>query len=491
MEAPDTTALENRPAIFMIGSSNVGKRTLLSRLLSVDFEDTSDSSSEVLAQGWTINTKYYTADVSVWMAHLHDEFSIKTLPVYNCLTALVMVFDVNDLSSLVALQDWVSRTDIQKFEILLCIGNKVDLISDHPVHAEYRRRLKNLEESSADTYTEFYEFGISEAEGSSLLGGEDPAGDIKRSCLDWCTEHNIEYIESCASNADFDKCLSVDGDSQGVERLFGALSAHMWPGMILKSGNNIPQPALPNIEDLSEEESDYEFEYEVLSAGTAEQWDDTNEEWVSATGTSSVSDVRGSIGQNNHIIEHDHVLSAGTAEQWDDTNEEWVSATGTSSVSDVRGSIGQNNHIIEHDHVLSAGTAEQWDDTNEEWVSATGTSSVSDVRGSIGQNNHIIEHDHANWEKFDNKEQQPSTSIVELQNKEVLLNVDDRNVEAETNEVTPFEFEDLEQLMSEIGNIRDNLRFMPDFQRREMAAKLAMKMATMFGGGSDDEEALD
>ncbi|KDP43789.1 hypothetical protein JCGZ_22416 [Jatropha curcas] len=403
MEAPDTTALENRPAIFMIGSSNVGKRTLLSRLLSVDFEDTSDSSSEVLAQGWTINTKYYTADVSVWMAHLHDEFSIKTLPVYNCLTALVMVFDVNDLSSLVALQDWVSRTDIQKFEILLCIGNKVDLISDHPVHAEYRRRLKNLEESSADTYTEFYEFGISEAEGSSLLGGEDPAGDIKRSCLDWCTEHNIEYIESCASNADFDKCLSVDGDSQGVERLFGALSAHMWPGMILKSGNNIPQPALPNIEDLSEEESDYEFEYEVLSAGTAEQWDDTNEEWVSATGTSSVSDVRGSIGQNNHIIEHDH----------------------------------------------------------------------------------------ANWEKFDNKEQQPSTSIVELQNKEVLLNVDDRNVEAETNEVTPFEFEDLEQLMSEIGNIRDNLRFMPDFQRREMAAKLAMKMATMFGGGSDDEEALD
>jgi hypothetical protein len=31
---------------------------------------------------------------------------------------------------------------------------------------------------------------------------------------------------------------------------------------------------------------------------------------------------------------------------------------------------------------------------------------------------------------------------------------------------------------------------MPDFQRREMAANLAMKMAAMFGGGSDvdDEE---
>jgi alpha- and gamma-adaptin-binding protein p34 len=38
--------------------------------------------------------------------------------------------------------------------------------------------------------------------------------------------------------------LSVYGDVQGVERLFGALSAHMWPGMILKSGNRIPAPFL-------------------------------------------------------------------------------------------------------------------------------------------------------------------------------------------------------------------------------------------------------
>lgn len=38
--------------------------------------------------------------------------------------------------------------------------------------------------------------------------------------------------------------LSVNGDSQGLERLLGALSAHMWPGMILKSGNRITVPSL-------------------------------------------------------------------------------------------------------------------------------------------------------------------------------------------------------------------------------------------------------
>lgn len=39
--------------------------------------------------------------------------------------------------------------------------------------------------------------------------------------------------------------LSVDGDLQGVERLDGALSAYMWPGMVLKSGDKINEPSLP------------------------------------------------------------------------------------------------------------------------------------------------------------------------------------------------------------------------------------------------------
>ncbi|KAF5738081.1 hypothetical protein HS088_TW13G00976 [Tripterygium wilfordii] len=45
--------------------------------------------------------------------------------------------------------------------------------------------------------------------------------------------------------------LSVDGDSQGVERLFVALSDHMWPGMVLKSGYKITEPSLPEKEDVA------------------------------------------------------------------------------------------------------------------------------------------------------------------------------------------------------------------------------------------------
>lgn len=50
-----------------------------------------------LMDRWTIDTKYYTADVSLWMAHLHDEFSVEALPMFDRLTALVMVFDMNDV----------------------------------------------------------------------------------------------------------------------------------------------------------------------------------------------------------------------------------------------------------------------------------------------------------------------------------------------------------------------------------------------------------
>ncbi|RYQ81258.1 hypothetical protein Ahy_Scaffold1g107233 isoform A [Arachis hypogaea] len=188
----DSIPLESRPGIFIIGSPNVGKRTFLSRLLSVDFEDTSESASEVNVHGWNISNKYYSADVSIWIANLGDDCSVGKLSILQELEALVMVFymrDVSVLSSLTALQDWVSCTDIQK--TLRCIGNKVDLFPGHPAHAEYRRQLLKLDDSVLDPYAEVADYRISELERTSLLGDEESSGDIRKSCLELCTENNI------------------------------------------------------------------------------------------------------------------------------------------------------------------------------------------------------------------------------------------------------------------------------------------------------------
>lgn len=88
----------------------------------------------------------------------------------------------------------------------------------------------------------------------------------------------------------------------------------------------------------------------------------------------------------------------------------------------------------------------------------------------------------------------PSTSTSQLQEEiddGARPDANEHKEALDVDEGTHLELEDLEQLMSEIGSVRDSMRLMPDFQRREMAAKLAMKMATMFGDSSGDEEGLN
>lgn len=142
---------------------------------------------------------------------LYSHLTVRITPPFTCSL---------QLSTLVALQDWVSHIDINSFDILLCIGNKVDLIPHHLAHDEYRRRLLKATDSSRNLYSDTDEFGISVTEGSRLLGSEeDTSLDIRGACLEWCCENKIEFIEACASNPDFDKCkfyvflllLHIDG----------------------------------------------------------------------------------------------------------------------------------------------------------------------------------------------------------------------------------------------------------------------------------------
>ncbi|KAL5213580.1 hypothetical protein ABZP36_002732 [Zizania latifolia] len=405
-------SLEARPGVLLVGAPGVGKRTILSRLLAAEIPDTHDLSSGVMCQGWNVDTKYYSADLSVWTAHLGEGFSLGSLPHLDQLAALVMVFDMTDESSFFTLKNWVANVDIQRFEILLCIGNKADLVPVHGAHVEYRRRMQRIGESTTDTHPEYLDFGINESEGCGLLSEEEPCIEIRDSTSQWCIEHNIEYVEACASNADFDKCLSVNGDSQGLERLFGALSAHMWPGMILKSGNRITAPSLVEKEESTDDESNYEFEYEVLSHGSDEQW-----EFVGESSTSR--DLEG--------------LNEDKASQ----NKTVVDADANSSMPDPL----PNGRSTETAEEKPASQSYKIEDRNN--VDNTEADSSEEQQVDTPDVNKLFEDEH-------------------------------------------YGLDDLERLMSEIGNMRSNLRLVPDFQRREMAAKLAMKMAVMFGD-TDDE----
>lgn len=137
--------------------------------------------------------------------------------------------------------------------------------------------------------------------------------------------------------------------------------------------------------------------------------------------------------------------------------------------------------------MLSAGSADPWENIDERWVSASETHSHADAGGSTSQENLQVENNMVKPKEVVDDELRPSGSRIEPHNEtDRAVVADEKPLDTENDKC--YEFEDVEQLMSEMGNIRDNLRLMPDFQRREIAANLAMKMASMFGGDSDDEE---
>lgn len=151
----------------------------------------------------------------------------------------------------------------------------------------------------------------------------------------------------------------------------------------------------------------------------------------------------------------------------------------------------ESDYELEYE-ILSAGSAEPWDDSDKEWVSASVAVGSSNAEGSVAQDNPILNANLENGTNYDRDEMKPSTSGAALHSEndkgDLIPHPDDTNQGVKPDEGSHFDFEELEHLMSEIGNIRDSLRLMPDFQRREMAANMALKMAAMFGGGSDDEE---
>ncbi|KAH9316337.1 hypothetical protein KI387_024964, partial [Taxus chinensis] len=398
-------------------------------LLSAESEEIAVSSSEITCHGWTIDTKYYTANVCVWMAHLGEKTTESARSLSKHCDALVLVFDLSNPSSFEVLQDWVSGVEIQNFEILLCIGNKADLVPGHFAHAEYRRQVQKRGESSSDPHPEFWDYGIHRSEGSSLLNeDEEPADGVERSVVEWCNQNNIEYIEACAINNAFDNCISVNGDSQGIKRIQEALSAHMWPGMIMKSQSKSPGTLVPpKKDDFSDDDSEYEIEYELLSNGSAEPWDGVEEPWMTVS------------HDTNDIL---------VREEGENDNEQQDLPEQVSNIELQEQNVAttlppQGDSLASQNPVLSAQEDKKPEET-----------------GSL-------------------------TSIITAQNHSRTQGTEQGTEDAEMREGKERSFEELEQMMLEMAHMRENLRLMPDSHRREMAARLALKMASAF---ADEEE---
>ncbi|KAI5076259.1 hypothetical protein GOP47_0008324 [Adiantum capillus-veneris] len=433
---------EDWPRILLVGPPNVGKRSVLQRLLSMGTAKGSPfSTSGILSHGWTIDTKYYTADLCISTASLIDMEARENAEAYalsNQCQALILIFDLSNFSTFDTVREWVATLDLQRLEILLCVGNKADRLPDHFAHREYRKRLQKRGEFGSDPHPEFWDFGIQPTDGSSLLGEREESADRLRSlCADWCAEHGIEYLEACALDRAFDQCISIDGDSQGVNRILGALSAHMWPGLRLKveKGLNDNLGLLDDEGRDTDEESEISIDYERLSNGSTEPWDGDEGPWTFYESAPVSSGEQGASAGSTSTSQQplqDGIESSSQQEDASSHREATPMSDSLNFTTEI--ASAPLNGVVAEQHMP---------------ISSSNTPASN---GGCGNG-------HAASSEEDSERVHRSHQDAEVK--------------------------DFEQLMMEMARVRESARLMSDSQRREMAANLALRMASLFD--EDDE----
>jgi alpha- and gamma-adaptin-binding protein p34 len=190
------------PKILILGCSDVGKLTLASKILQ------SDLNGEPSCFPWIIDTKYYTAHVSVEICRL-DACELPELDVAH--EAVILVFDASSPESFTSLQRWWEGRDTDELAFKLAVATKRDQVC-----SSARGRPSWLQKAE-----------------------------------EWCLERMIELVEVEEAEERPQVARDDNREMSGVARVVEALQAHMWSGLRLKPRQR-KGAAAPSVEDAAE-----------------------------------------------------------------------------------------------------------------------------------------------------------------------------------------------------------------------------------------------
>jgi hypothetical protein len=229
---------------------------------------------------------------------------------------------------------------------------------------------------------------------------------------------------------------------QGVPQIEGALSAHMWPVLVKKPLNKLTDiSAAPQEteEFSSDNELDYLVEYELLSNASTEPWDGNDELWSFTGSNAPRIDATTSNGEQQKV-KYISSSMCGNQQQGEAQN-----ALELTSLPSSLGSLPDSKFKEIEEHMVVVEMSDG--------IDVTGITPM------------------------------PQASYTD---ETVPLEVADGHMEPGVMVNWEPGMDDMEQLIHEMANMRENMRILSDGQRREMAAHLAIRMATMFN--NDDEE---
>lgn len=173
-------------------------------------------------------------------------------------------------------------------------------------------------------------------------------------------------------------------------------------------------------------------------------------------------------------------LSNGSAEPWDGDEGPWTFYESAPLPSGEQGAItGSTSASKQHLEDMQPSVQQCGSGSLGEAESSTDTADFTpDLTAASASKE--MEAEHTDTQRVHNSTSPPvlngqsgiTEAVSNEEDSERVLENGRRNRDGESN--------DFEQLMMEMARMRDNARLMPDSQRREMAASLALRMASMF-----------
>ncbi|GAB5589749.1 hypothetical protein Unana1_04649 [Umbelopsis nana] len=210
-----------RNKILVIGRPNAYKLDIVKQLLTESQckvpEDLNDSSQMI---PWTIDTKYYTASVDIWLDHIESdaEEAVKAFVddkngICEVVDCLVLVFRKDEPESFDDLKLWTAFVEKCDPSVKIVVGTSSELPP------------KNMD-------------------------------DVEN----WCTNNMFVYVD--ADEKQQIKSEDEFGDKVGIPLLLETLEANLWDGLVLKSSSQAPSEidtARLQMLDLGLEDEDGDF----------------------------------------------------------------------------------------------------------------------------------------------------------------------------------------------------------------------------------------
>jgi small GTP-binding protein len=136
METPPRPAIEAK--VVLLGATSVGKTSIVTRLLSEDFDHEQPQTIGVTYQSKSIHTERADVTLRIWDTAGQERFRSIAPMYYQGSRCAIVVFSLADANTLREAQSWIDELHhhLDDMPSLYLVGNKADLAQEREVRID-------------------------------------------------------------------------------------------------------------------------------------------------------------------------------------------------------------------------------------------------------------------------------------------------------------------------------------------------------------------